>query len=119
MKKEICKECGKEIIDDVWNDEMIDKCDCGIFSSRNQSSHNFPLRPNLKEKRKKENWELEWEKFVGEVMCPARCGRLRFKVKTLIQNILDKQKEEMRQIIKQCVPHGHQKRFLDKLKRIK
>jgi len=35
------------------------------------------------------------------------------------KEMLDKQKEEMRQIIKQCVPHGHQKRFLDKLKRIK
>jgi len=41
------------------------------------------------------NWELEWIKFVREVMCPARCGRLRFKVKKLIQGIRDKQKEEI------------------------
>ena len=49
---------------------------------------------------KKENWELEWIKFVREVMCPARCGRLRFKVKKLIKDIRDKQKEEIREKIK-------------------
>jgi len=46
---------------------------------------------------KKENWELEWIKFVREVMCPARCGRLRFKVKKLIQGIRDKQKEDIKE----------------------
>ena len=43
------------------------------------------------------NWELEWIKFVREVMCPARCGRLRFKVKKLIQSIRDKQKEDIKE----------------------
>jgi len=62
---------------------------------------------------KKENWELEWIKFVREVMCPARCGRLRFKVKKLIQGIRDKQKEEIRQIVIEDVPHKYQDRLLE------
>jgi len=59
------------------------------------------------------NWELEWIKFVREVMCPARCGRLRFKVKKLIKNIRDKQKKEIRQIVIEDVPHKYQGRLLE------
>jgi len=54
---------------------------------------------------KKENWELEWIKFVREVMCPARCGRLRFKVKKLIQGIRDKQKEEIKEKVANLYMH--------------
>ncbi len=41
------------------------------------------------------NWKKEWIKFVKEEMCPARCGHLRWKLKDLIKDLLDKQKKEI------------------------
>lgn len=37
--------------------------------------------PNLKQS----NWEERWEKFVIEVLCPNKCGFLRFKIKDLLK----------------------------------
>ena len=51
--------------------------------------------------------EIEVEEKISKIE-QIRCDEM-----------LSKQREEMRQIIKKGVPHGHQKRFLDKLKELK
>jgi len=46
-----------------------------------------------------DGWKKEWAKFVKEEMCPARCGHLRFKLKELIQKLLDKKEIEVEKAI--------------------
>ena len=44
---------------------------------------------------KTNNWEKEWSEFVIKEMCPARCGHLRFKLKQLLEKLLNQQRQDI------------------------